>query len=32
VKQLESELADLDSQAAAKRNELSAAKERQASI
>ena len=32
VKQLESELADLESKAATKRNELSAAKERQASI
>ena len=32
VKQLESELADLESKAAAKRNELSAAKKRQASI
>ena len=31
-KQLESELADLESKAAAKRNELSAAKKRQASI
>jgi len=32
VKQLESELADLESKAAAKRKELSAAKKRQASI
>jgi len=32
VKQLESELADLESKAAAKRKELTAAKKRQASI